>query len=194
MARQLPAYLTNAQAAALASALDDFHHHGSKPFYLNKYDSEVLQGDGWTRLRMLSEQGGLHVDVVSGLVLSNSCDIEPANLDSLPKLLTFVPILSLAEYRSVLLDAGVTADAIATKFDAIRRQHVYGLFFVPAGAALDEDSFAWLGSAQSMTLQTFLDDQQRKKLFTLNQLGHYLLLFKLSVHFCRFTEGVNRAV
>ena len=32
-----------------------------------------------------------------------------------------------------------------------------------------------------------------EKLFTLNQMGFYLFVLKLSIHFCRFQDGVIRS-
>jgi hypothetical protein len=44
-----------------------------------------------------------------------------------------------------------------------------------------------------MPLHAFSEDGERRKLVTLNQLGFYLFVLKLSIHFCRFAEGISRS-
>lgn len=52
---------------------------------------------------------------------------------------------------------------------------------------------ALLDDLHTMNLKKFEDISERKKILTLSQIGFYIFLFKISVHFCRFHEAIERA-
>lgn len=66
------------------------------------------------------------------------------------------------------------------------------LFYLPKGGELEEDHVALIHDAHTLPLSSFQAQQSRRKLFTLSQVGFYIFLFKLSVHFCRFHEKIHR--
>jgi len=66
------------------------------------------------------------------------------------------------------------------------------MFYLPAGISLDEDYVALLSEISSFPLSMFLEEEGRSRFVTLNMVGFYLFLFKLSIHFCRFHENVER--
>ena len=57
------------------------------------------------------------------------------------------------------------------------------------GGHLEEDYVVLLDDLHSIPLASHPGDQ---KLFTLSMAGFYLFIFKLSVHFCRLHEHVDR--
>jgi hypothetical protein len=192
---QIPHYLTQPQKVALAAALNDFINGGSlKSFEIDAYAGDLLQGDGWTGLTLFSFSSGERRSV-RGLILSNSCDIDPANPRDMPAKVTFVPLIRLSKLENVWLEAGVENNRIEQKIRAVRSQNITSMFYLPKLHQLEE-SVAMLEDAHSMPLDTFLStasaNNGRKKLFTLSQSAFYLLMFKLSVHFCRMHENVNR--
>lgn len=91
-----------------------------------------------------------------------------------------------------MLSAGIKHESVDAKLNAIREQSVTSMFYVPKGAALEEDCIALLDDLHTVPLVRFNKSEDRKKLFTLGTVGFYLFLFKLSVHFCRFHENVQR--
>jgi hypothetical protein len=77
--------------------------------------------------------------------------------------------------------------------DAIRKQLITSLFYLPKGGQLPSDALAVLDDVHSMPLRAFSEASERRKLVELNQLGFYLFVLKLSIHLCRFAEGISRS-
>ena len=107
----LPSYLTPENKAELFSELKKFPNNFN--YYLCPHKETYLQGDAWRGFVAIN----FHTQeskMVSGVIISNSCDITPENPST------------------------------------------------------------------------------KERLFVLNQFGFYLFLIKLSIHFTRFQEDVNR--
>lgn len=66
------------------------------------------------------------------------------------------------------------------------------LFYLPRGSNLDDDYVALLDDIHTAPFPQFQRQKDKQKLFTLSQVGFYLFLFKLSIHFCRFHENIDR--
>lgn len=189
---QIPAYLTRPQQEGLVRALSQFPNRID--YYLDRYPNEMLQGDGWSNLDLMQFETGARKSV-KGILLSNSCDIDDGNIRALPARLLFCPLIRLAQYEALLGQAGIDGRAIDSKLLAIREQAVTSIFYLPAGAGLDEEHIALLDDVHTVPVQHVRQGlEQRRKLFTLGMTGFYLFLFKLSVHFCRFHENVEREV
>lgn len=185
----LPFYLTDEQKGELARALDSFSV-GSN-LYTALFPDEALQGDCWDNIPYFDVSSGV-ARPISGVFLSNSCDIDPNNPRDFPVHLVYAPLISLHRYRSALLAAGLGEQAVEQKLEAIRGQRITTMLYFPAGLSLKEESIASLDRATSIPYALFKKNEGSRKLFTLNQLGHYLFSFKLSIHFCRLHEGIVR--
>ena len=81
---------------------------------------------------------------------------------------------------------------IENKITAIKEQKVTALFYLPKGSVLDDDYVAVLDDIHTIPLNRYTAQNGKQKLFTLSQVGFYLFLLKLSVHFCRFQENIQR--
>lgn len=185
----LPGYLSRQQQEELVKQLKNFEKNN---YYTILYDYELLQGDGWSNLEIINFDTGSHKKI-KGILLSNSCDISQSNPRDFPPRVVFAPLVALDSYINIIKEAGtLDNNQVNNKVDAIRRQCVTSLFFLPSGGGLDRDYIAILDDLHNVPLATFLKEQDRKKLFTLNQMGFYLFLLKLSIHFCRFQEGIGR--
>ena len=130
---------------------------------------------------------------VKGVLLSNSCDINPNIKRELPSKVTFVPVIRLSRYAELLANSGIGNEKIKNKIVAIKEQKVSTLFYLPQGAKLEEDYVALLDDVHTLPFVAFQAEKDQRKLFTLSQVGFYLFLLKLSVHFCRFHENVDRS-
>jgi hypothetical protein len=186
---QIPYYLTADQKAGFLKALEDFPNNIN--YYGSGYDDDILQGDGWTKLTVVRFETGDRGSI-RGIVLSNSCDVASENKRDFPVNITFAPIVPLDEYRKVLEKAGLDPDTIKHKIAVITDQRVTNIFYLPLGAALEQDHIALFGDIHSMPAKAFEVEQAKSKLFTLNLAGFYLFIFKLSIHFCRFHENLAR--
>jgi hypothetical protein len=186
--QSIPRYLTSLQQEELVRQLNDFEN---RSYYTTYFPDEILQGDGWSSLEIIRFENGAR-DKIKGILLSNSCDIDPANRHDLPARIVFAPLVRLDTYRT-LLESRFSARQIDSKLTAIRRQHVTSLFFLPREGQLAAEYIAILDDLHTIPLHVFQKEPQREKLFTLNRMGFYLFILKLSIHFCRFQDGVIRS-
>lgn len=188
----LPAYLTAADQAALAKGLRDFMQsqrlHG---FYHATRDPEPLQGDVWGRIDVFNFETGERKRVRAMLV-SNSCDMSAGNVRYLPPKLTVATVVPLAAYEQLLLTNGLTQQRVADHLQHVRSQTVTQLFYLPPGGAMQTEHVALLQDLHSLPVEAMAAQPPKPRLTSLSQFAFYLLLFKLSVHFCRFLEGVDR--
>lgn len=186
--QQIPFYLTQPAKDNLVKALNDFP---SIDYYLHSNKAETLQGDGWTELGLIRFETTERKQV-RGIILSNSCDISPDNKRDIPVNVVFAPIIKLKSYERLLEQAHISEERIKSKFSSIRNQMITTLFYLPKGAGLDDEYIALLDDIHTVPYKNFNDQSRRAKLFTLSQVGFYLFILKLSVHFCRFHEGLVR--
>jgi len=187
----LPYYLTEERKSGLLKALADFPDNFE---YYQQYNanSESLQGDGWRGVQVINFQTGEKCEIL-GIILSNSCDISPENHRELPARITFAPVIALGAYENLLRKSGIIEQSIVSKLQSIRLQQVTDVFFLPAGGDLEEDHIALLNDLHSMPYSSFEAARKRSKAFMLSMCGFYMFLLKLSIHFCRFHENLDRA-
>lgn len=190
--KQIPYYLTEDAKKGLTQALNDFPKNTQ--YYLSKsteLSDTLLQGDLFASLPV---QRGSETKYIKGIILSNSCDISPENKRELPVNVLFAPLVSLEAYVDRLSEGGLKAKAIASKVEMIRLQKITNIFYLPESVDdqrpeciiyLDQVYFI-----RTSLLMKILEDGN--KISTLSQVGFYIFLLKLSVHFCRFHECVHR--
>lgn len=190
---QIPFYLTAETAQKeLVKNLDALNRGVTTGYYISaarEPDADsMLQGDGWRGFQLLSFETGMK-RAVRGIVLSNSCDISKDNDRVIAPKIVFAPIVQLSAIEARLKDRGLAEDAVAGRIAAMKNQSVTNFFFLPAGGPLDQDYVAILDDLHSMPVTAHKGEE---KLFTLSMAGFYLFAFKLSVHFCRLHENVDR--
>jgi hypothetical protein len=92
--RQIPFYLSSEDKRALVENLwaiskgEDTDYILSN--YYNDFQDQMLQGDGWRGLLVYSFETN-EVRPIRGIILSNSCDVDPSNKRDLPVRLSFAP-------------------------------------------------------------------------------------------------------
>lgn len=186
---QIPYYLSQKAKENLAKALDGFPRQID--YYIDLYKDELLQGDCWTSVEVLRFEDGARKPI-RALLLSNSCDVAPENKRDLPTKLSFASMVKLERYIDLLTNAGLDQKQIETKVVAIKEQRVTSLVYFPKGANLEDDYVALLDDIHTVPSQAFLARNKKTKLFALSNVGFYLFILKLSVHFCRLHEEVAR--
>lgn len=186
----IPYYLTRERAEGFLKELKNYSENTR--LITDNQDEQFLQGDGWRGFSAYNfEQSRAHS--LRGIILSNSCDISPENKREIPAKVTFAPIVKLSAIEE-LFKSVLKASAATDKVAAIRRQENTSFFYIPNQGLLDEDYVAWLGDVHSMPILPFLSDEntKRERLFSLTMVGFYIFVIKLSIHFCRFHEKVDR--
>lgn len=186
----LPKYLTPEQTKDLYSELARFPNISS--FYFDRDDlrDHLLQGDGWWGFVAINFETGERKSV-SGIILSNSCDVSPDNARNTPAKILFAPLINLAKYVAVLRTCGKSDSQIQNILQSIKAQKVSHIFYLPSYAGIIDESLILLDDIYNHPLADFLR-RERSCLFRLNQTFFYIFLIKLSIHFSRFQEGVQR--
>lgn len=186
---QIPYYLSQRAKENLAKALDRFPRQID--YYTNLCKEDLLQGDCWTTVDVFRFEDGARKSI-RALLLSNSCDVAPENKRDLPTKLSFASMVKLERYIDLLKNAGLDSKQIEAKVIAIKEQRVTSLVYFPKGAELEEDYVALLDDIHTVPSRAFVARNEKTKLFALSNVGFYLFVLKLSVHFCRLHEEVVR--
>jgi hypothetical protein len=186
---QIPYYLTKEAGEGVLKELENYS--GKTQIILNRESEGFLQGDGWRGFKLFDFNSGALMSA-KGIIISNSCDIDPNNKRELPAKVTFVPLMRMRKIEELFRNSGLNAQATEQKLRSIREQKSTSFFFIPNQIGLDDDYAAWLNDIYSMPMKAFVESEKREKFFTLNMTGFYLFLLKLSIHFCRFHENVDR--
>ena len=188
----LPKYLTPEHQRELFSELQRFQADpNSIKYYLEeRVVNDYLQGDGWKGFIAIKFET-LKKKTVSGVIISNSCDIDLANLRDFDPKVLFVPLIKLSKYVSLLKETGKDETYIISKLENIKKQRTSSIFYFPAYNNLMEESITTLDDIHQHPLSSF-HETEKSKIFTLSQCGFYIFLIKLSIHFTRFNEGITR--
>ena len=185
----LAPYLTKERKAGFLESLSAFPD--VKPLYWTTADPDPLQGDCWTEIPVINIETGQRRSI-KAVLISNSCDVSGQNARALPARLNFAPIISVDRYREALLRAELDARRVESHLSDVRAQRVSSLLFLPETAGLDGESIAVLEDVHTIPTSMFASLDKKSRVFSLSDLGFWLFLFKLSYHFCRLQENVDR--
>ena len=191
----LPRYLSPETEEKLLGDLRDFPENIDQRMYgfSGKLNDLIYQGDGLMEMSFVSFPD-TKIQKVPCIVLSNTCDIEQSNQRKFNSNIVYAPIVDLAKYRALLLRQKVfSSESIDAHIGSIRRQEITQVFYLPASPTGPGESIVFLDricSCDSAAIER--ESVSRKRLFSLSQYGFYLFLYKISIHFTRFYEKVDR--
>jgi len=175
----------------IAKALEQFP--SKMPFYTTIDDPDPYQGDVWKEVNchvVFRQQ--MSVKPRQILLLSNTCDMTPSNSARLPPMVTYVPLLTLEAMANLLREEKISEPQITNWAQAVRNQEITNLFHLPSFNPERDECVAWLSAAQSIELRSIQDlDASRNRASSLHPAAHWLLLVKLSIHWCR-AENADR--
>ena len=128
------------------------------------------------------------------IILSNTCDIDLQNERNFPSQIVYAPIFNLDKYKHSLYNNSkkekVQIDAHLT---SIRKQEITQIFFLPKLDGKLEESIVFLDRVNNfpnkLVDRTTIPEQ---RIFTLSDYGAYMFLLKLSIHFTRIKDKVER--
>lgn len=137
------------------------------------------------------------------IILSNTCDISVENDRLDEPYIQFANIFTLKSYIDNLKKRGIDTNRIDSFVTDLKLNRISNLFYLPEyvydSNQILEESFVRFDFNVSLPLSvlnknTYNSEYFPKgdRLFSLSNYGFYLFLIKLSVHFCRFREGVFR--
>ena len=192
--RYLPKYLSAENYKTLLNELNNFPNNLDKRMYAKGPGENVIyQGDGIKSFPFVDLQ---HIDkgtkIINGIVISNTCDIELTNIRLYTPSILYAPICSLDNYINMLESNKVNKNKIDNQIKDIRNQKITSIFFLPENGTIS-DSIVFLDRISHID-NNYIDRNQlsEQRLFSLSDYGFYLFLFKLSVHFSRIQEHINR--
>ncbi len=190
----LPKYLSEENYRDLLNELKSFPYNMDKRFYTTSLDKDILfQGDAYDSLPFVDftniENG---CKMRYGLIISNTCDMDLSNKRLFPSSIMYAPILSFEKYIMFLRRKNIPEESIKKNISDIREQRFTSIFYLPAIYKVPE-SIVFLDRISNIK-NDYIDRKtiNEHRLFSLSDYGFYLLLFKLSVHFSRIRERVNR--
>ena len=201
MRKYLPQYLSSTSQNELFKDLKEFPDNIDQRLFSPKLlDHDLIyQGDGIEGL-MVSNFPSTETRDLPAIVFSNTCDLNPENSRFFSSRIVYSPIFKLDKYKHMLIEEFVdtsehTLEAINNHIEAIKKQLITQIMFLPKGSKLHDDSIVFLDRVNNYPLgEMSVEDVKRKKLFVLSNYGLYIFLIKLSIHFTRIQENVDRLV
>jgi hypothetical protein len=197
--KYLPQYLSAPSQHQLFDELRNFPENIDKRLYSESLleKENIFQGDGIARM-LVSNLPSKEFREMPAIVLSNTCDIDIENKRLFPSRIVYAPIFLLVKYRNMLIEEFVktgknSINSINAHISAIKRQEITQILYLPQGGRLSDDSIVFLDR-----LNNYPADEieagfvKYNKLFTLSNYGFYLFIIKLSIHFTRIQERVDR--
>jgi len=190
----LPQYLSDSSKNSLRESLKQFPENIDERLYSKHIidESSILQGDGIE---------GMDVYDVSSqrtyqspcLVISNTCDIDLRNKRFSPINVCCVPIYNFAKIADNLRSKHNKSHPVEDYLKAMQRQEISHCFYLPSGGGLKYDGIAFFDKMISFTNSEKIHEKFKlNRFFSLSLYGFYLFLFKLSYHFTRIAEGIDR--
>lgn len=190
----LPKYLSEERQTQLFKDLSSFPENINKRFYTEtlKREKNLFQGDGFHSLTMPDNEKKEFKEV-KGLLISNSCDVDLENPRKyfIPYFL-FSPIFSLDKYKSALLSNNKPQEKVDEFIEKIRSQEISNFFYLPQFGDKSEECFVRFDQIFNGSTEINLSELLIKRIFSLSNYGFYLFLFKLSIHFTRIRESIDR--
>lgn len=191
--KYLPKYLSKEANENLFSDLRDFPDNIESRLYSAQSfdDSTVYQGDGLRDLPVIFLPD-TRVEPCPSMVISNTCDISSENVRTLEPNILYCPIFAVTPYLERLKHNGMGDDRISSFRLDLKRQRISNLFFLPRVGGLPDDCIALFDCICNSRSSVLPVRPAQNRLFSLSNYGFYLFLFKLSIHFTRIREVVDR--
>lgn len=190
----LPKYLSPESEKWLCECLQQFPSNINEVLYtthLRDHDT-LFQGDGLNDFLVIAlPDESIHKTSIC--VISNTCDVDPHNKRLLPANIVYTPIVNFKKYAD-LLYSKLPSEKVDNHLGSIKRQEPTNIFYLPKTESIDE-SIIFFDKVVSCAGSYFSDYAiPQNRLFTLSDYGFYLFVFKLSVHFTRINEKIDRRV
>jgi len=191
----LPKFLSAESDRELFKGLKDFPDNIDERLYTTYLqDNKIIyQGDGLKNLLVVNLPKS-EIKPVPGIILSTTCDIDLQNERNFPSQIVYAPIFSLEKYRQALLNnSKKSIEQITDHINAIKKQQISQIFYLPKFDGKIEESIVFLDRVNNMPNTLIERDKiTSNRIFTLSDYGAYLFLLKLSIHFTRIQDKVER--
>lgn len=191
----LPKFLSTESDKELFDGLKDFPNNIDSRIYTNYLsDSDIIyQGDG-VRDMLFINLPSSDIKPVPSMILSNTCDIDLSNSRNFPAQVVYAPIFNLTKYQSALSkQSKKTKEQIESHIYSIKNQEITQVFYLPELKGKIDESIVFFDRVCNFPNNLISrENLKEKRLFTLSDYGSYLFLLKLSIHFTRIQDKVER--
>ncbi|MDR1756878.1 MAG: hypothetical protein LBR65_07995 [Culturomica sp.] len=194
----LPKYLSAESFSTLLEELKAFPTDGTKNTVYTSLLQEqkiLFQGDGLAKLPYYDSQTQTVLKDKPGIILSNTCDMDAQDKKRLEDIhICFAPLFRLSKYQE-RLSKQYDTKRIYQHIESIKKQKISHIFYLPKGGDLDYEAIVPLDRICYVN-NSFVDRENLNscRLFTLSDYGNYLFLLKMSIHFTRIREKVDRSI
>lgn len=158
--------------------LKQFPANYEKWVHATGFPTKLYQGDVIENavLTAISEEGDIVRLDLPAMVVSATCDVQPKQ----GKFALLAPVIDFEFYKA---NSELEGEALDNHLNALKANKIANLFFLPAGQKLKASiiDFQQLTAVSVDLLQRSLE----KRLTSLSQTGHYLLIVKLTHHLTR---------
>ena len=190
--KYLPQYLSDRDAKQLFSALKDFPNNIDERFYSNySLDDNILyQGDCLKDIPAFNLPD-TRTKLSQSMAISNTCDMDLSNKRLWNTRILFSQIILLEKLEKGLCQR-FPKDRVTNYINSLKKQQITNAFYLPKSKNLDEDVaiFDYKNSFDIIYIDR--ESLKERRLVSLSNYGFYILLLKLSIHFTRVQEKVER--
>ncbi len=191
----LPKFLSAESDKELFDGLKNFPNNIDTRIYTNYLlDTNIIyQGDGIKDLLVINLPD-LDAKPAPSMVLSNTCDIDLENVRNFPSQIVYAPIFDLNKYQKVLyVKSKKTKEQIDSHIEAVKKQQITQVFYLPKIEGKINESLVFFDRICNFPNKLIpRHNLKDKRLFTLSDYGAYLFLLKLSIHFTRVQDILER--
>jgi hypothetical protein len=191
----LPKFLSAESDRDLFKGLKDFPENMDDRLYTSylKDSKLIYQGDGINDLLVVNLPQS-EIKPAPGIIFSNTCDLDLENQRNFPSQIVYAPIFNLEKYQLSLINKSKkTKEQIIDHISAIKKQEITQIFYLPKLDGKLDDSIVFLDRVNNMPNKLVdRDNVPLKRIFTLSDYGAYLFILKLSIHFTRIQDKVER--
>lgn len=191
----LPKFLSAESEKELFEGLKEFPINYITRFYCKSaiYNNSLLQGDGIRDLPVVNFPD-TKLENARCLILSNTCDIDPENKRFFPSQIVYAPIIDFGKYCLMLKKEGSRTDQqIESHIKSIKDQKITQILYLPEIHGILNESIVFFDRVQNISVNAIpRNTVEKRKLFSLSNIGFYLFILKLSIHFTRIRDNVDR--
>lgn len=191
----LPKFLSPTSEDQLFEGLKGFPSNIDSRIYTTALNDSpfIFQGDGLNDMLIINLPNESIVPAKS-MVLSNSCDINPANARNFTSNIAYAPIFDLNKYKqSLIARSGKSRTSIDSHINEIKKQRITQIFYLPKIEGIIDDSIVFFDKINHCDPEYVLSKNlQTERLFTLSDYGVYLFIYKFSIHSTRMLDKVDR--
>lgn len=191
----LPKYLSPDSEKELFDGLKEFPQNIDTRFYTTRlHESNIIyQGDGLNDLLVINLPDKT-IKTTPCMILSNTCDMDLTNHRIFESRIVYAPIFNLAKYKKYLIcESRKNEQQINSHIQSIKEQKITQILYLPRQSESFEESIVFLDRVNNLS-NKMIDRNKlsENRIFTLSNYGAYLFALKLSIHFSRIKDGVDR--